>query len=71
MARRKSLSTFDKEIEQLKQKIIVAKARHDRLCKQLIELQKKKELYMAEDLIDAMRKSGKTYEEIMTFLTPR
>ena len=45
-----------------------AQARVDNLTAKLLDLQKQKQEYEARQIMDAYRKSGKTFEEMMTFL---
>ena len=68
MPRRKSMSSIDAEISALKAKISVAKTRYENLCRDLEKLQQEREMVLAQDLVRALRKSGKTYHELMTFL---
>ena len=40
------------------------------LCQELEKRQQERDVIMAQELVRAMRKSGKTYHEVMTFLHP-
>ncbi len=68
MPRRRSLKVLDRDIEVLKGKIVKTKTRYDKLCLELSELQAEREQIMAEDIMTAFRRSGKSYKELMTFL---
>lgn len=68
MPRRKSMSSIDAEISALKDKISAAKTRYENLCRDLEKLQQEREMVLAQDVVRALRKSGKTYHELMTFL---
>ena len=68
MPRRKSMSSIDAEISALKDKISAAKTRYENLCRDLEKLQQEREMVLAQDLVRALRNSGKTYHELMTFL---
>ena len=48
--------------------IAAAKERYERLCRELLQLQQERELAMGQEILNAMKKSGKSYREIMTFL---
>ena len=45
-----------------------AQKRVDTLTAKAVSLQKQKQEYEARRIMDAYRKSGKTFEELMTFL---
>lgn len=64
MARRKTLAAIDKEIQETQRQLIAAKARYDRLAAQLTGLNKQRE---AEVLAEALAKSGKTLEDVLTY----
>lgn len=68
MARSKSISTIDAEISKVESKLIKVQARYDSLAAQLLELQQKKKEYEANRVMDAFRKSGKSLDELLTFL---
>lgn len=64
MARRKTLAAIDKEIQETQRQLIAAKARYDRLAAQLTGLKQRE----AEVLAEALAKSGKTLEDVLTYL---
>ena len=68
MPRRKSMSSIDAEISALKDTISATKTRYENLCRDLEKLQQEREMVLAQDLVRALRKSGKAYHELMTFL---
>ncbi len=68
MPRRKSVASVDKKIDELKKKISAVQARYDRLCAELTELQAERDAAMGLELVQALKSSGKSYREIMTFL---
>jgi len=68
MAKRKTVASIEKQIQLTQQRILVAKARYERLGEQLLALNKEKSLRQAELIVDAMN-SGKSMAEIMTFLS--
>lgn len=68
MSRRRSVKVIEREISLEKNRILRAKARYDAHCKRLSDLQAEREKVMAEDIITALKRSGKSYQELMTFL---
>lgn len=68
MPRRKSMSSIEAEISALKEKIAAAKTRYENLCLELEKRQEERDLILAQEVAQALRKSGKTYKELMTFL---
>lgn len=68
MPRRKSIASIDAKISDLQKKAAAAKERYERLCQELLQLQHERELAMGQEILSAMKKSGKSYREIMTFL---
>ena len=64
MPRRKSIASIDAKISDLQKKAAAAKERYERLCR----VQHERELAMGQEILSAMKKSGKSYREIMTFL---
>ena len=51
-----------------RKKADATKERYERLCRELLQLQHERELAMGQEILSAMKKSGKSYREIMTFL---
>ena len=85
MARKKSADTLDAEIAKVKSDMSKLQDRYDRLAEKLKDLQEQKrrieadaimDAYLkkrrieADAIMDAYLKSGKTLDEIMTFLKP-
>lgn len=68
MPKRKSLKTVEAQIDAVKVKIENAKARYDRLCAELVSLQKEREEAMGKEVLKALKSSGKSYRELMIFL---
>ena len=70
MARKKSADTLDAEIAKIKSDMSKLQDRYDRLAEKLKDLQEQKRRIEADAIMDAYLKSGKTLDEIMTFLKP-
>ena len=70
MARKKSTETIETEISKIKTDMSKLQDRYDKLAKKLEDLQEQKRRYEADAIIDAYLKSGKSFDEIMTFLQP-
>ena len=70
MARKKSADTLDAEIAKVKSVMSKLQDRYDRLAEKLKDLQEQKRRIEADAIMDAYLKSGKTLDEIMTFLKP-
>lgn len=68
MARMKTISSIEAELAKVETDLGKAQARVDALTAKLLDLQKQKQEYEARQIMDAYRKSGKTFEELMTFL---
>lgn len=68
MGRRRSVKVLDRQIGVLKARIVRTKARYDKQCQELSELQAERDALMAEEVISALKRSGKSYQELMIFL---
>ena len=68
MSRRRSVKAIDHKIDLLKAKIAKTKSRYDKQCLALSELQSERDKLLAEEIIIALKRSGKSYHELMTFL---
>ena len=68
MARMRSISSIETEIAKVENDLSKAQARYDALAARLLELQQLKKDYEAKQIMDAFHKSGKTMDELMTFL---
>lgn len=70
MARKKSTESIDIEIAKVKSDMSKLQDRYDKLADKLKDLQDQKRRMEADALMDAYLKSGKSFDEIMTFLNP-
>ena len=70
MARKKSADTLDTEIAKVKSDMSKLQDRYDKLAEKLKDLQEQKRRIEADAIMAAYLKSGKTLDEIMTFLKP-
>ena len=70
MAWKKSADTLDAEIAKVKSDMSKLQDRYDKLAEKLKDLQEQKRRIEADAIMDAYLKSGKTLDEIMTFLKP-
>ena len=67
MARSKSISTIDNEISKITDEIIKLRRKEELLTEKLQSLQKQKD-YEVKQVMDAFQKSGKSLQELLTFL---
>ena len=70
MARKKSTETVDIEIAKVKSDMSKLQDRYDKLADKLKALQDQKRKIEADAIMDAYLNSGKSFNEIMTFLNP-
>lgn len=70
MARTKSLEAIETEISQTQDELEKLQTRYDKVASKLEQLQKQKHEYEMKQIMEAYLRSGKSFEEIMTFLTP-
>ena len=70
MARKKSTESIDPEISKIKSDMARLQDRYDKLSEKLKVLQEQKWQQEAATIMDAYRRSGKSLDEIMTFLEP-
>ena len=68
MPRGRSTTTLDERIRQAKEKADKAKTRYDTAIEELNVLINRKRELQNKELIDAIAKSDRTYDEIMNFL---
>lgn len=68
MARTKSISSIEAEIAKAEVELAKAQAKEDAVSAKLLNLQKQKQENEAKQIMDAYRKSGKSFQELMTFL---
>ena len=67
MTRRKSLASINAKIDEI-EKISATKKRYEKLCQDHQQVQHEREQVMSREILKALKKSGKSYREIMTFL---
>lgn len=69
MARTISMESLELKIEKAKQEVIKTKQKYDTATAKLGDLMDKKDALKKEQLIAAITKSDKTYEEVLEFLS--
>jgi len=70
MARTKSTAAIDAEIAKVKSDMSKLQDRYDKLAEKLKGLQDQKLKAETASIMAAYAKSGKSYDELMTFLQP-
>ena len=70
MARKKSTEALDAEIAKVKAAMSKLQDRYDKLAEHLTDLEEQKRRQQAEEIMEAFMESGKSFDEIMTFLKP-
>ena len=70
MARKRSNEAIDTEITKVKSDMSKLQDRYNKLADKLKLLQEQKRRIEADAIMDAYLKSGKSFDEIMTFLNP-
>ena len=68
MARMKSISAIETELQKAEADLKKAQQKVDAISKQILKLQQQKQEYEARQIMNAYKKSGKTLEELLTFL---
>ena len=68
MARTRSISSIETEISKVTSELQKAQEKVDELSQKLLEFQETKQSIEAKQIMDAFRKSGKSVQELMTFL---
>lgn len=68
MARTRSISSIETEITKFSAELQKAQEKVDDLTQRLLELQEQKQSIETKQIMDAFRKSGKSMQELMTFL---
>ena len=68
MARTRSISSAEAEVARLEAALNKAQKKVDDLTEQLLEAQKVKQELETRKIMDAYRKSGRSLQEVMTFL---
>lgn len=69
MSRCKSLKTIQAQIEKTQQGMVKAKTRYEKLADELKTLTEQYEQMQALIIADALKKSGKTFDQLMVFLS--
>ena len=68
MARSRSISSINTELEKLEAELTRAQQRVDSISEKILTLQKQKQEYETRQVMEAYRKSRKSFQELMTFL---
>lgn len=68
MARTKSISAIEEELKKAEDDLKKAQKKVDILSDRVLKLQQQKQEYESRQIIDAYKKSGKTLDELLTFL---
>lgn len=68
MARTKSINSIETEITKITSELRKLQEKQDALSDRLLELQKQKKDYEAKQVMEAFQKSGRSLQELMTFL---
>ncbi|MGN0400526.1 MAG: hypothetical protein ACI4EO_10485 [Blautia sp.] len=68
MARKKSISAIETELKKAEDDLKKAQEKVDILSDRVLKLQQQKQEYESRQIIDAYKKSGKTLDELLTFL---
>ena len=68
MARTKSISAIEVELKKAEDDLKKAQEKVDILSDRVLKLQQQKQEYESRQIIDAYKKSGKTLDELLTFL---
>ena len=68
MARTRSISSIEAEIAKAEAELNKAQKKVDAISAKLLKLQKQKQEYEAKQIMEAYKKSGKSLQELMTFL---
>ena len=71
MARTRSISSIETEITKVSAELQKAQEKVDDLTQRLLELQEQKQSIETKQIMYAFRKSGKSMQELMTFLDVR
>ena len=68
MAKMKSISAIETELKKAEDDLKKAQEKVDILSDRVLKLQQQKQEYESRQIIDAYKKSGKTLDEMLTFL---
>jgi len=62
------MNSIETEINKLNSELAKLQEKEELMTARLLELQKKKQEYESKQVMEAFRKSGKSLQELMTFL---
>ena len=68
MARTRSISSIEAEIAKTESELAKAQEKVDTVSARLLKLQKQKQEQETKLIMDAYKKSGESFQELMTFL---
>lgn len=68
MARKKSMAAIETEITKAQEAVLITKAKYDTAIADCKAAMAMKDERIASDLLEAFKKSGKSYETVMRFL---
>ena len=68
--RTRTMTSIEADIAKVKAALMRTQKKYDSLAEELKALVQEKDDLMARSLMDTFKKSGKSYEELMKFLTP-
>ena len=70
MARKKSTATIESEISKTEAEMTKIQDRYNKLADKLKDQQEQKRRIESEEIMEAYLQSGKSLDEVMTFLKP-
>lgn len=68
MPRNKSITSIDNRIKKVQEDLFKTKARLDKLTAELRGLEREKKFRQADAILQALSKSGKSLDDVLTFL---
>lgn len=68
MARSKSMTTIDSEIQKLEADLVKARKRYDAVASRLQAVRKQKQEAEMKQIMEAYSQSGRSFNEVMIFL---
>lgn len=68
MARTRSTNSIDTELSKIQEELTKLQEKEEALKARQLELQKLKQAQVTKQIMDAYQKSGKSLEELLTFL---
>ena len=68
MARMKALSSIEAEITRIEEEMSKIKKKYDSLTEKLPSLQEEKQKYEARQIMEAYKRSNRSFQEMMTLL---